>query len=110
MKWLSRHQVLRLHTMLTNETGGCVGLRDEGLLDSALNAPFQSFDGEDLYHKLSCAWHRGLSKFNSENQFTMTLFCNLGTDISTSFNLTFGPRLLNSHIHSICCFFRHCRQ
>lgn len=24
-------------------------MRDEGLLDSALNAPFQSFGGEDLY-------------------------------------------------------------
>src|SRR5690606_39032456 len=31
------------------ETGGIHGIRDEALLDSALNAPFQSFDGEDLY-------------------------------------------------------------
>jgi death-on-curing protein len=49
MKRLSCQQVLRLHTMLINETGGSDGLRDEGLLDSALNAPFQSFGGEDLY-------------------------------------------------------------
>lgn len=26
-----------------------MGLRDEGLLDSALNAPFQSFDGIDMF-------------------------------------------------------------
>lgn len=45
MKRLSLQQVLRLHTMLINETGGSDGLRDEGLLDSALNAPFQSFAG-----------------------------------------------------------------
>lgn len=31
------------------ETGSNEGLRDEGLLDSALNSPFQSFEGEDLY-------------------------------------------------------------
>lgn len=35
--------------MLIQETGGANGIRDEGLLDSALNAPFQSFDGEDIY-------------------------------------------------------------
>ena len=49
MKRLSLQQVLRLHTMLIDETRGSDGLRDEGLLDSALNAPFQSFGGEDLY-------------------------------------------------------------
>ncbi len=30
-------KVLRLHTMLINETGGSDDLRDEGLLDSALH-------------------------------------------------------------------------
>jgi len=49
MKRLNRQQVMRLHTLLIHETGGSDGLRDEGLLDSALNAPFQSFAGEDLY-------------------------------------------------------------
>ena len=29
--------------------GGLRGLRDEGLLDSALAQPFQTFDGADLY-------------------------------------------------------------
>jgi death-on-curing protein len=37
MKRLSRQQVMRLHTMLIHETGGSDGLRDEGLLDSALH-------------------------------------------------------------------------
>lgn len=49
MKRLSERQVLRLHEQLLQETGGMPGVRDEGLLQSALEAPFQSFGGEDLY-------------------------------------------------------------
>ena len=43
MTILSKEQIISLHAQLINETGGVGGLRDEGLLDSALNAPFQSF-------------------------------------------------------------------
>lgn len=49
MKRLSERQVLRLHEQLLQDTGGMPGVRDEGLLQSALEAPFQSFGGEDLY-------------------------------------------------------------
>lgn len=49
---LSRHQILLIHDQLIAETGGSSGLRDEGMLDSALNAPFQSFGGEDMYPSL----------------------------------------------------------
>ena len=49
MKKLTKFQVVQIHNMLIQETGGANGIRDEGLLDSALNAPFQSFDGEDIY-------------------------------------------------------------
>ena len=49
MKKLSEHQVLRMHEQLLEETGGMSGVRDEGLLQSALEAPFQSFGGEDIY-------------------------------------------------------------
>lgn len=38
-----------LHSALINESGGSDGIRDEGLLDSAINTPFQSFAGQDLY-------------------------------------------------------------
>jgi death-on-curing protein len=34
---------------LLQTTGGLDGLRDEGLLDSSLQSPFQTFDGTDLY-------------------------------------------------------------
>jgi death-on-curing protein len=46
---LTKEQVLRLHTQLIEATGGLNGLRDEGLLDSALASPFHTFDGEELY-------------------------------------------------------------
>ena len=49
---LSKSQVLFIHDQLIAETGGSPGLRDEGLLDSALNAPFQTFGGEDVYPSL----------------------------------------------------------
>ncbi len=46
---LTKEQVLILHSQLIEATGGSYGVRDEGLLDSALKNPFQSFDGEELY-------------------------------------------------------------
>ncbi len=49
MKVLSKRQILLIHEQLIRKTGGSQGLRDEGLLESALAAPFQSFDGEDAF-------------------------------------------------------------
>lgn len=46
---LTKKQVLKRHTQLIESTGGCDGIRDDGLLDSALESPFQSFGGEELY-------------------------------------------------------------
>lgn len=46
---LSKHQILLLHSQLISETGGSDGLRDVGLLESAINSPFQQFGNEDLY-------------------------------------------------------------
>jgi death-on-curing protein len=46
---LSKEQVLMLHARLIEVTGGSAGVRDEGMLDSALSNPFQSFGGEELY-------------------------------------------------------------
>lgn len=46
---LTKEQVLLLHAQLIKATGGSSGIRDNGLLDSALESPFQSFDGEELY-------------------------------------------------------------
>ena len=49
---LSKPQILLLHEQLIAETGGSSGLRDEGMLDSALNAPFQTFAEQDVYPSL----------------------------------------------------------
>ena len=49
MRVLTKRQVLMLHTSLFAESGGCDGIRDEGLLDSAINTPLQTFAGKDLY-------------------------------------------------------------
>ncbi len=46
---LTKEQVLLLHRSIYERYGGSYGVRDEGLLDSALEAPFQTFSGQDLY-------------------------------------------------------------
>ena len=45
----SKEKVLLLHRILLEETGGGDGVRDIGLLDSALEAAFASFDGKELF-------------------------------------------------------------
>ena len=45
----SQDKVLLLHQLITQETGGDPGLRDVGLLDSALESAYATFDGIDLY-------------------------------------------------------------
>lgn len=49
---LTTKQVISLHSSLIEATGGTDGVRDMGLLESALEAPFQTFDGKDLYPAL----------------------------------------------------------
>lgn len=49
MKRLTKAQVLALHAAMVRGFGGTDGLRDESLLDSALNAPFQAFSGAEAY-------------------------------------------------------------
>ena len=46
---LTKEQILLLHTQLIQTTGGSHGIRDVGLLESALESPFQSYGGEELY-------------------------------------------------------------
>ena len=46
---LTKEQILLLHTQLIETTGGSDGIRDLGLLESALESPFQSYGGEELY-------------------------------------------------------------
>ena len=49
MKKFSKDKVLLLHRLIAEETGGSIGLRDEALLDSALEAAFAGFGDKEFY-------------------------------------------------------------
>ena len=52
MRYLSLGEVVRLHQLLIESSGGAAGIRDLGLLDSALAQPRATFDGRDLHPTL----------------------------------------------------------
>lgn len=45
----SEEKVLLLHRLLIEATGGADGVRDIGLLDSALESAYATFDGKELF-------------------------------------------------------------
>lgn len=45
----SKEKVLLLHKLIAQETGGSVGVRDEGLLESALETVFSGFGDYEFY-------------------------------------------------------------
>lgn len=46
---ISENEVIEIHSVLIKKYGGILGVRDLNLLKSALNRPYQTFDGKDLY-------------------------------------------------------------
>lgn len=46
---IDKEKVLLLHQMIAQETGGSIGVRDVGLLESALSNAYATFGGEELY-------------------------------------------------------------
>ncbi|MBI3297888.1 MAG: type II toxin-antitoxin system death-on-curing family toxin [Elusimicrobia bacterium] len=52
MNYLYPHQVLYLHKRVVETSGGSPGVRDQGLLESAVYRPQASFGGADLYPDL----------------------------------------------------------
>lgn len=58
--WLTRDECLALHDMMLAQYGGCPGIRDEGLLESALARPQQ------LHHygmpEMAAAYTAGIVK------------------------------------------------
>ncbi len=46
---ISKEKVLLLHQLIAEETGGSVGVRDNGLLESTINNAYSTFGGEELY-------------------------------------------------------------
>lgn len=49
MKYLSLEQILQFHTKIIKSTGGSDGVRDLGLIESALKKAEATFDGQELY-------------------------------------------------------------
>lgn len=45
----SKEKVLLLHQLMAEATGGDVGIRDEALLESAIENIYATFDGVELY-------------------------------------------------------------
>ena len=52
MKYLTPQNVIQIHFELVEATGGSQGLRDLGLLESAVMRSQQTFGGKDLYPTL----------------------------------------------------------
>jgi death on curing protein len=53
MRYLTLEEVLELHRLLRERTGGAAGVRDLGALESAVAQPLMSFGGRDLYPTLA---------------------------------------------------------
>lgn len=52
MRYLSLGEVVALHQALLEQTGGATGIRDLGMLESALAQPRATFGGTDLHPTL----------------------------------------------------------
>ena len=45
----TKERVLLLYKLIVEATGGTFGIRSENLLESAIEAPYQTFDGGELF-------------------------------------------------------------
>lgn len=53
MIYLTTDEVIRLHDLLFQQSGGSTGVRDRGLVDSAVYQPQSSFSGVERYPTLA---------------------------------------------------------
>ena len=61
--WLTREECLALHDMMLAQYGGCSGIRDEGLLESALARPQQLHHyGKPTIPEMAAAYSAGIVK------------------------------------------------
>jgi death-on-curing protein len=62
--WLAKDDVIDLHAYILARTGGALGLRDEGLLESALARPLNRFMYEyvDALPELAASYAVGIAK------------------------------------------------
>ena len=80
-RWLSKRLILELHERQLAEHGGASGIRDEGLLESALARPLNLFAyGEGDAPALAAAYAFGLARnhpFIDGNKRTAFVACEL---------------------------------
>jgi death-on-curing protein len=61
--WVDREDCLAVHEKLIERFGGLQGIRDEGLLDSALNKPLHVFNyGKPTVFELAASYALGIVK------------------------------------------------
>jgi len=53
MKIISLFQILEMHRQIIAQSGGTLGVRDFGVLESALAQPTMTFDKKELYSTLT---------------------------------------------------------
>ena len=49
MRYLTLEEIISLHVAIISRSGGILGIRDRGVLESAVAQPKMTFDGKDLY-------------------------------------------------------------
>jgi death on curing protein len=64
IEWISVNTVEKIHRMVLAQSGGLPGIRDPGLLDSALARPQQLYSYEDCrdLFRLAAAYAEGISR------------------------------------------------
>ncbi|BAZ29390.1 hypothetical protein NIES4074_18350 [Cylindrospermum sp. NIES-4074] len=53
IRYLTLSEVIDLHRQIIEQSGGISGVRDLGLLESAVSQPKMIFGGEDLYPEVT---------------------------------------------------------
>ncbi len=71
IRYLLLFEVVELHRQIIEQSGGALGIRDLGALESALAQPRMTFGGEELYQTLV---DRGISKPQSSKRTHRLLF------------------------------------
>ena len=52
MEMIALEEIIVFHEKIIEKTGGRQGVRDIGLIESAINRPFQTYDGVELYPEI----------------------------------------------------------
>jgi death-on-curing protein len=53
VRYISIEEVVDLHRRIIHQSGGTLGLRDQGSLESSVRQPLQAFGDQDLYPTLA---------------------------------------------------------